>query len=333
MPADFTPSSVTFVSAEAGWVLGTAPCSSAPCTSIVRTRDGGRSWMGVPAPRAPLGGDGQAAVSVVRFANGYDGWAGVGGLYATHDGGVTWHAQQVGSANTVVTSVEAGGGYVYTAARPCAPAGGRCSPKLSVYASPVHADDWQTLASGLASGNGGTGLVVHDADWFLPTAAGIYSGHGLGSARRIANPCSGGSSSGLPAAVPVTAAPDAVHLDALCTLGAAAGSSRYQLYVTTDAGAHWAKAGCPHLEASGLFGITDNGDGVLLAATASGSSQIIRSTDDGGTFEQAALSAPAGGVPWADLGFTTSQQAVAVLRGTALYLSRDAGASFSAVSF
>lgn len=268
---------------------------------------------------------------MVRFANAYDGWAGVGGLYATHDGGATWHVEHVGAPDAVVTSVEVGGGFVYVAAHECPSGGGECSPSLSVYGSPVHADDWRVVVTGLPSGNGSAGLAVHDSDWFLPTAAGIYTGRGLSVNRRIVNPCTGDS--GLPAAVPSIAAPDALHLDAMCTLGAAAGSSKYQLYGTTDGGVHWAKAGGTHLEASGLFGITDNGDGVLLAATASGSSQIIRTTDDGGTFGESALSAPAGGIPWADLGFTTTRQAVAVLQGTAMYLSHDAGASFSAVRF
>jgi hypothetical protein len=32
-----------------GWLLGTAPCASPPCTSIVRTTNGGPTRAGVPA--------------------------------------------------------------------------------------------------------------------------------------------------------------------------------------------------------------------------------------------------------------------------------------------
>ena len=53
VPPGFIAASVTFISNSEGWVLGTAPCGSPPCTSVLRTRDGGRSWRGIPAPRYP----------------------------------------------------------------------------------------------------------------------------------------------------------------------------------------------------------------------------------------------------------------------------------------
>ena len=45
------------------------------------------------------------------------------------------------------------------------------------------------------------------------------------------------------------------------------------------------------------------------------------------------LKTASGGVPWTDLGFTTPQQAVVVLNGIALYLSHDAGQTWSRVTF
>jgi hypothetical protein len=47
---------LTFVSDDQGWALGTAPCSSNPCTSLVRTSDGGRSWVGIRPPVVGLVG-------------------------------------------------------------------------------------------------------------------------------------------------------------------------------------------------------------------------------------------------------------------------------------
>src|SRR5450759_5231023 len=45
IPADFQPLSVTFVSADMGWVLGSASCGSNTCPVVVRTLDGGRTWQ------------------------------------------------------------------------------------------------------------------------------------------------------------------------------------------------------------------------------------------------------------------------------------------------
>src|SRR5215471_6694778 len=71
VPGGFAATSVTFVSPREAFVLGTAPCSHAPCTSIVRTLDRGASWRGLPAPVVPLGQPASItgpAVWGIRFA-------------------------------------------------------------------------------------------------------------------------------------------------------------------------------------------------------------------------------------------------------------------------
>lgn len=72
-------------------------CARPPCTSVLRTLDGGGHWVGLPAPRAALTlvetassattGD----VSRIRFADPSNGWAYGPGLWATHDGARSWH--------------------------------------------------------------------------------------------------------------------------------------------------------------------------------------------------------------------------------------------------
>jgi len=47
VPTGFVAWSVTFVSDRQAYALGDAPCHRPPCTSVVRTLDGGRSWRGV----------------------------------------------------------------------------------------------------------------------------------------------------------------------------------------------------------------------------------------------------------------------------------------------
>ena len=68
VPSGFTATSVTFVSAQEAYVLGTAPFPNAVCTSIVRTLDRGASWRGLPAPAVPLSAPGGTGVWGIRFA-------------------------------------------------------------------------------------------------------------------------------------------------------------------------------------------------------------------------------------------------------------------------
>ena len=123
VPARFVPYSTTFVSASEGWVLGDAPCSAAPCTSIVRTRDGGRSWQGIPAPRAPLmplnGAPPVGTVSTIRFADDNDGWVAGESLYATHNGGASWTKIPIVPGGGVITAVGTGAGRVYASVSTC----------------------------------------------------------------------------------------------------------------------------------------------------------------------------------------------------------------------
>src|SRR5580704_12900294 len=95
VPAGFRAASVTFVSTLEAFVLGTAPCKHAPCTSIVRTRDRGVSWRGVPAPVVPFGEPYSSTGPVVwgiRFATPEHGFVFGNGLWVTTDGGEHWSA-------------------------------------------------------------------------------------------------------------------------------------------------------------------------------------------------------------------------------------------------
>ncbi len=72
VPANFRPTSVTFVGAGTGWVIGQAgtpgQCATQYCTSVARTDDAGKTWSGVPAPvTGPP--DGATGVSQIRFLN------------------------------------------------------------------------------------------------------------------------------------------------------------------------------------------------------------------------------------------------------------------------
>jgi hypothetical protein len=334
VPTGFTPYSSTFVSAADGWVLGSAPCAQAPCGSVVRTTDGGRSWRGIPAPKASVrafrdlkAGD----VSTLRFADRSNGWAAGRGLYVTHDGGTRWRLVHVGPSTGTVLSLETGGGWVYALIQGCPPSGeGTCPKSAQVYAARVGSDTW-TPVSAVLRGQISQLLVVHGSTWYLGTSTGVLRASGTSKPTRSSNPCSTNLGAGDP---PLVAVADARHLDALCATNGTAGGTEVQLYGSTDSGQSWKKAGGLHrMVPDQLTGMADNARGVLLISTASGGSYILRSTDDGTSLPEARVSAPTGGFAWADLGFTTTAQAAVTLPGHGFYLSRDAGKSWSRVSF
>ncbi len=110
LPKGFVAKDLTFVSTRTGWLLGTAPCTVKPCTSIVRTTDSGRTWVGVPAPKADLeptsesSCTGKPCVRGLRFANPNVGYAyGSTALYLTTNGGATWSTQP-GQADAIEVS-------------------------------------------------------------------------------------------------------------------------------------------------------------------------------------------------------------------------------------
>ena len=143
-PKGFEASSVSFVSAQAGFVLGTRRCSELPCKALLRkTVNGGKTWTSVPAPAVslvpPFNGPPLSDVSTVRFENASDGWLFNPGLWATTDGGAQWH--RVALPGEVV-AVAASDGMVFAAAEPVN--GGLGQARL--YQSQVGTTKWTRVA-------------------------------------------------------------------------------------------------------------------------------------------------------------------------------------------
>ncbi len=168
VPPDFAAASVTFVSLQTGWVLGTAPCTSPPCTSVVRTRDGGKTWAGIPAPKVGLSTDQLTGVHQIRFADAENGWAFGPELWATHDGGAHWTRVTLSGVvqDAPVSDLAASTGVVHAAV--VDPSGVR------ILSSPVSTDAWQASPTVVPLGagpvpraqvvlQGSTGWVIEDA--------------------------------------------------------------------------------------------------------------------------------------------------------------------------
>jgi len=336
VPAGFAATSVTFVSVDEAFVLGTAPCAHAPCTSIVRTLDRGASWAGMPAPIVPLGSPynftSQAAAWGIRFASPRQGFVFGNGLWATTDGGEHWSAA-VSPPGGVIIDLEVIDGQLLALTDVCSTQSG-CAQGQTLERSPLSGGPWSlvtrvsdsrliaTQARVAAVLDGGSVVVTEDG--------------GLTSATNV-TPCDSPAAAG--SAVAVTG-PGSLAL--LCAGSAAMGSVVKTLYVSDDLGATWVKAGTPPFGGDPL-GISGGTTARPVVAAASGASWLYYSPD-GGARWLVAFEKGDGGAGFNDLGFTTTADGVAVYgpvyqNGNAygmpgkLLLTSDGGASWTQAKF
>jgi hypothetical protein len=336
VPAGFAASSVTFVSPEEAFVLGTAPCAKAPCTSILRTLDRGASWRGLPAPVAPLGnrqaGTTETAVWGIRFANPEVGFAFGNGLWETSDGGERWTSAV--SPGGSIESLEVIDGQLLALTASCTPDNG-CGQTDTLVRRPLAGGGWRRAARvtepGAIATQAKVAAVIDGSRVLITTNGGL-------SMVTQAGPC-GTAEVPAPAAVAVTG-PHGLALE--CAGGAAAGSVQKTVYVSDDLGAHWQKAGSP-ANGGDPGGLSAGSASQLVAAAFSGGSFLYHS-GDGGAKWSTAFFAGDGGLGFNDLGFTTPADGVVVHgpvfsdsnaegRPGRLLLTSNGGASWQKVSY
>ena len=123
------------------------------------TADGGLQWAKATAPPAPWGGvapNGSGNVPLdgvtrVLFANAKDGWAYGPGLWATHNGGVSWH--EISTHRHMVYSMAATSGYAVATFDTCGSVtGSHCyaPATFTVETTPVHRDAWRPIPGAAA---------------------------------------------------------------------------------------------------------------------------------------------------------------------------------------
>ena len=334
VPADFQPLSVTFVSADMGWVLGSASCGANTCPIIVRTLDGGRTWTRIAAPATSLdyAGDYQAGsgVSGLRFADPLDGWAYGPGLWATHNGGKTWKQLTIpGLPNGAVAALEASAGAVQVVAYDG-------NTTFRIASSPVVSDALRVSTLSVPVGAGPVPevqLVLQgQAGWVLENDRVVTAGARLvgGTWEAWQPPC-------LDALGPATlAAANARELNAVCEFGVwgpAPGDQQGQhLYRSSDGGQTFVETG-PQLAVSGPIAapsastIVAGGDG----------SQVVISVDGGLTWSAASFPAQSTSFYVRYLGFTTATQGVLIASDpgsrTHVLMTRDVGRTWTPVQF
>lgn len=138
--AGFEPVSASVLNDQVWWLFGERPCSRKECVAIVRTTDGGRTFVAIPAPavRYEIAGCPYVAVSALAFADARNGYAYGCRLYVTHDRGMRWRAIDLGG---YVTDVVTRDGKAYAVVS--APNG-----TSRLVRSATTRDDWATLRTG-----------------------------------------------------------------------------------------------------------------------------------------------------------------------------------------
>jgi hypothetical protein len=335
VPPGFEPVSMTFVSASDGWVLGTAPCAVQPCTSIVRTTNGGASWTGIPAPPVTLAANGPAGptpgLSYLRFANPLDGFAFGSQLWATHDGGVSWQEVQLPGP---IGDLETAAGVVYAAV--IAQDG-----TVTIYRSLAAGGAW-TAVPGLPAGVADQGFVAPASLGRITlygTAGWIILGGALYATQTgqswVRDPVSCPPDYGMVSA----AAASTQQVTLLCAGNSAMGSQGKILYSSSNGGASFSLAGTPPLPGDELKLLAQPTAQHIFLATYSAATMLDVSSNGGHTWSTA-LYLEDGGLGWSDFGFTTPSQGVAIehpanpASGTStMYMTWDAGQTWHQITF
>jgi hypothetical protein len=334
VPAGFRAASATFVSAREAFVLGTAPCRHAPCTSIVRTIDRGASWRGLPAPVVPLGEPYSStgpAVWSIRFATPEHGFVFGNGLWVTTDGGEHWSA--VAYPGGAVLSLEIIDHQLLAVTARHRP-GGLAWRTLSRRA--LGGGPWTRItALAYNSGVGGIATQAGVAAIVDGSSVLVTSNGGL-TVTRHATPC---PVAGSPFPAASSVAVQAPHgLALLCTGEGYTGHTDKTVYVSGDLGATWKLAGHPASAGDGGM-IAASAPGHLTIATTSAASWLYYSAGNGKTW-RTVLTYLDGGQGWNDLGFTTTGDGV-IIHGHPVYgdmagqllLTDNGGLTWHAVTF
>jgi hypothetical protein len=347
VPANFQPTSVTFVGPNVGAVIGQAgtpgQCATRYCTSLAGTSDYGANWYGVNAPvtGAP---DGSSGVSQIRFLNTRDGWAFGPGLWVTHNGGASWTPEQTSGLR--VTDLETAGDMAFALFASCTGTGsdyGSGCTSFSLQESADSGDQWTPVPGASASLSapagqpGSASLVLTASSGYLLAPTGeLLSGPLTGAAWTVAGaalPCQPGApgSAGQPTSALLAA--DPVQLILLCTSPAPGTDTQLKsVYQSTDGGAQWSATGTPPATGIATSLAAQTGGGLLLATDAG----IFRSVNNGSTWQLAQASpagAAAGQAGFSYVGMTSFQNGVALPADPSLhqvFTTGDGGSTWQA---
>ena len=334
VPAGFRPISVTFVSTEQGWVLGSVSCATGRCAAIAHTVDGGKTWLSLPAPTTTLGTtgryhEGATGVAGLRFADAHDGWAFGPDLWATHDGGLTWKRVAFPLAGAAVLELASSRGTVHAVAYDTVG-----STDFRVASAAVGGGSWTISGLSVPVGGGPVPdiqlVLSGSAGWVLENDRTVEAGARLvaGTWRAWDPPC-------LDAVGPAyIAASSATELIGACDVGVMDVPQGGHLYVSHDGGVTFAETG-PKMPFALQPDVAASSVRNLFAGGGDGHTTFVEGSFDGG--HTWAPVHDAGSVGLTELGFTTVDQGVVVATTASgsshLLMTYDGGHTWAAVHF
>lgn len=341
IPSGFVPASVTFVSPDRGFLLGSIPCSGSVCALVAQTRDGGRSWASLSdLPTSVVSSadqQGQNGVSTLRFASENHGWAfGPHELWTTHDNGASWARTQLPglTSESTIEALETSAGLVHAVVLEC----GSTGCQFTIRTSDVAQDNWHDAGIRLPVGAGpvpSAQLVLNgNAGWLVQNDRVVTNGARLanGTWSTWQPPCAT-----LQGPV-VIAAASPTDLVGACDVGLWANHEGERLFVSHDGGTTFTKLSPPvPVSTIGAAAAADASTAVVAGyapgsggASSSVDTELATTFDAGQSWRTTPLNAA--GSPVVDLGFTTAQQGVLIVGGR-LEMTRDGGQSWNEVSF
>ena len=349
VPAGFEPFSVTFVSADDGWVLGRSGSQAV----LAATTDGGATWSEVNAPALPNLNN--FPPYNVRFADRNDGWIYTSGpsnqateLWSTHDGGHTWRPVPVPLTGGTIGDLEAAGGQanmVVYGSCPATQAGCQGQFEVEVLTSPAKLDDWvpSPVQPSVGAGPVFSAAITTwgKSGWLVDNNRTVVSGARLSPTTgwtAWTPACAKADGAGL------LAASSATELTAVCAEGIwgtpdpGTTANHNWLFRSTDGGTSFTSVGeVPGNNPQSVTVAPANGQTIVVADSQLG---LQASFDGGHTWQTVepgltnGTSANPGGW-YGFVGFTTATQGVAIRYKSVptLFMTRDGGHTWSPVKF
>ncbi|HET8581651.1 MAG TPA: hypothetical protein VFL65_00250 [Jatrophihabitans sp.] len=333
---------LTFVGPNDGWALSSADCIGKPgrCTAFLRTTDG-MTWNSMPGPAFNVAGVRNCAAPCVqhmRFANDQIGYAyGPHALFMTKDGGLHWTPEKGLGADALETL----SGNVIRVSSAHSGCPGPCDVRITT--APLGSPAWTpvsmpgnlSITSGVAlarTGNSAFLQVVLDANAGGKWSSTFYVSTDNGASWAAhPDPCPAKAGTWYSAQGMTTGADGSVSL--LCA-GAATSSGKQVILTSRDSWSSFAVGAAFGIGQSGAVSglATPNASTALVL----GDDGVYRSTNGGTSWtrviEDPSLSNNSNDDQWC--GFETGQIGRCVSGdGNTLWTTRDAGASWTAVTF